>query len=182
MFRRPGPDDAIDAARQLLDGGERVDMLAVARLLGVSRATVHRWFGTRDQLLAALFERLAVEFVAEAEAQLAPQAHGDERVFEFVRAIAENSAGYEPLRVAAAREPAVVLRLMLAEDGAVYAQVADAVRRLLAPGRSASDMRRLEKPIETFVAASIALHWATIAAGARPEPSRYELLGRALLA
>ena len=44
-------------------------MQAVARLLGVSRATVHRWFGTRDALMLALFEHMAAEFREGAEAE-----------------------------------------------------------------------------------------------------------------
>jgi AcrR family transcriptional regulator len=170
----------VDVARELLDDGERVDIQAVARRLGVSRATVHRWFGTRDQLMAALLEHLATEFTQAAEAEA--QGSGDDRAFDFVRRIAERSAEYAPLRLAAAREPALVLRLVLAEDGPVHGQVAGAVTRLLAATRSPRRMRRLGDVVDTFTAASVALHWATIAAGGEPDVRRYERIGRGLLA
>ena len=179
-FRRPTPADAVDVARELLDAGDRVDIRAVARRLGVSRATIHRWFGTRDQLMTALFEQLAAEFTQAAESEA--RGSGDDRAFDFVRRIAERSAGYTPLRLAAGREPALVLRLVLPEDGPVHGQVAAAVTRLLAATRSPRQMRSLGEAIDTFTAAAIALHWATIAAGGEPDARRYEHIGRGLLA
>jgi AcrR family transcriptional regulator len=179
-FRRATPDDAVDVARELLDAGERVDMQAVARLLGVSRATVHRWFGTRDTLMLALFEHMAAEFREGAEAEA--RGKGDDRAFDFVRRIADRSAEYAPLTLAAGREPAVVLRLMLAEDGPVHAEVVEALTELFAATRSPKEMRRIRGMIDDFAATAIALHWATIAAGGRPDTRRYERLGRAMLA
>lgn len=169
----------MDVARELLDEGERVDIQAVARRLGVSRATVHRWFGTRDQLVSALFEHLTTEFREAAEAEA--RGSGDERAFDFVRRIADRSAAYVPLRLAAAREPGVVLRLVLAEDGPVHTQVAEALTRLLAATRSVKEMRRLRDVVDVFAATAIAVHWATIAAGGEPDAWRYERIGRALL-
>lgn len=179
-FRRPTPADAVDVARELLDEGERVDVLSVARRLGVSRATVHRWFGTRDHLMTALFAYLAAEFRQEAEQRA--RGRGDDRALDFVRRIAERSAAYEPLRLAAAREPAVVLRLVLAQDGPVHAEVAGAIARLLGASRTPEEMRRLRGAVDLYATTAIALHWATIAAGLEPDPRRYERIGRALLA
>lgn len=179
-FRRPAPADAVDVARELLDEGRRVDVLAVARRLGVSRATVHRWFGTREQLMTALFAHLAAEFREQAEQRA--RGNGDDRALDFVRRIAEQSAAYEPLRLAAAREPAVVLRLVLAEDGPVHAEVAGAITRLLSESHTPAEMRRLRGVVDLYATTAIALHWATIAAGGAPDPRRYERIGRALLA
>jgi AcrR family transcriptional regulator len=179
-FRRPTPDDAVDIARELLDEGERVDVLAVATRLGVSRATVHRWFGTRDQLMTALFAHLAAEFRERAERQA--RGHGDERAIDFVRRIAKSSAAYDPLRVAAAREPTVFLRLMLREDGPVHAEVVDTLMRLLAGSHTPVELRRLRGAVDLFASTAIALHWSTIATGGEPDPRRYARIGRALLA
>lgn len=179
-FRRPTPEDAVDVARELLDAGERVDMQAVARLLGVSRATVHRWFGTRDALMLALFQHLAAEFRAEAETDA--RGSGDDRAFDFVRRIADRSADYAPMTLAAGREPGVVLRLILAEDGPVHAEVAGALTELFAATRTPKELRRIRGTIDEFAATAIALHWATIAAGGRPDTRRYERIGRAMIA
>ena len=177
---RPGPDDAVRAARALLDRGERVDVLAVARELGVSRATVHRWFGTRDDLMRAVFEQLTGEFVAQARATATGA--GDELLFDVLRRLAAISAAYEPMRVASAREPGLTLQLILDPDGPVYGHVLGAVTALAAATRPPAQMTRLAPTLDTFVSSSVALHWATIAGGREPDPQRYEDIGRALLA
>ena len=116
-FRRPAPDDAVDVARELLEEGERVDVQGVARRLGVSRATMHRWFGTRDQLMAALFAQMADEFVAEALE--GARGTGDARAYDFVRRLADRAAAVTPLQRAATEDPALVMRIVLSQDGPV---------------------------------------------------------------
>jgi AcrR family transcriptional regulator len=48
----------IDAATAQYIRGERVDLTIIARELGVSRATIYRWFGSREGLLG---EVIAIE-------------------------------------------------------------------------------------------------------------------------
>jgi AcrR family transcriptional regulator len=179
-FRRPTPDDAAVLAREMFDAGERIDVLAVARRLGVSRATMHRWFGTRDQLLTAVLERVADDFVGDAEA--AAQGKGDERMLDFSRRLAAASAVFAPLREITQGEPDVALTLLLAPDGPVRPRVGAAVRRLLGSTRTPAALRRLDATIELYVDAAMSLQWATVATGAQPDPDRIVLLGRALLA
>lgn len=177
---RPAPADAVTAGCALLDEGEPVDVQRVARRLGVSRATVHRWFGTRDQLVTAVFDRLATGFIAQARHDA--RGRGDERAFDFVRRLADRSAAYEPLRLTAAREPGLTLRLILDEDGPVQRQVVEAVREELARSRPPAELTRLEPAVRLLVSTAIALHWAAIAAGRDPDSRRYVDLGRAVLA
>jgi AcrR family transcriptional regulator len=179
-FRRPTPDDAAELARELFDAGERIDVLAVARRLGVSRATMHRWFGTRDQLLTAVLGLVADDFVGAAEAEA--QGKGDERLLDFARRLAGASGVFAPLRQITQGEPDIALTLLLTPDGPVRPKVAAAVRRLLGPTRTPAALRRLDPAIELYVDAAMALHWATIATGAQSDPERLVLLGRALLA
>lgn len=141
---------------------------------------MHRWFGTRDQLLTAVLALVAEDFIAGAEA--AAEGDGDERMLDFSRRIAASSAVFEPLREIAQGEAEVVLRLLLAPDGPVRPRIAAAVRALLQATRSPATMRRLEPAIELFVDAAMALQWATVATGRKPDPERIVTLGRALLA
>ena len=178
-FRRPTPDDAVDVARELLDEDERVDVQAVARRLGVSRATMHRWFGTRDQLMAALFAQMAQEFVAEALASA--RGRGDARAFDFVRRLADRAAAVTPLQRAATEDPALVMRIVLAPDGPVRGPIVETVTQLLAPPHP-RPAARIRAPVGLFVDAALALHWGTVMSGQTPDGRRYALLGRALLA
>jgi AcrR family transcriptional regulator len=49
--RRPTALDALREAQLVFQAGQRLDMQALARTLGVDRATLYRWVGSREQLL-----------------------------------------------------------------------------------------------------------------------------------
>jgi AcrR family transcriptional regulator len=53
--------DALALARARFLACERVDVQAIARELGLARATMHRWFGTREVLLAEMLAELGEE-------------------------------------------------------------------------------------------------------------------------
>lgn len=55
---RPGPLDALHEARRTFLAGRRVDMQCLARALGVDRATLYRWVGSRDRLLTEVLWNL----------------------------------------------------------------------------------------------------------------------------
>jgi AcrR family transcriptional regulator len=49
---RPTPAGAFQRAREFIRTGKRIDMVALAAELDVSRATLYRWTGDRERLLA----------------------------------------------------------------------------------------------------------------------------------
>jgi AcrR family transcriptional regulator len=49
---RPTPAGAFERAREYLRAGKRIDMVALAADLGIARATLYRWTGDRERLLA----------------------------------------------------------------------------------------------------------------------------------
>lgn len=58
--------DALAVAARRFGTGERIDMQAIARELGVGRTTVHRWFGTREELIAEVLLQVAGPLLAWA--------------------------------------------------------------------------------------------------------------------
>jgi AcrR family transcriptional regulator len=54
-------DEVLALATERFLAAERVDMQAIARELGLARATMHRWFGTRELLLGETLANLAEE-------------------------------------------------------------------------------------------------------------------------
>src|SRR4051812_48627820 len=83
LLRRPRPDDAIELAGATFFAGARVDMQTLAARLGISPATLYRWFGSRAGLLEAVFERIAEEFTAQARREA--QGDGDDLVCDYAR-------------------------------------------------------------------------------------------------
>jgi AcrR family transcriptional regulator len=63
-------DDVLDAARRRYVDGERVDMRAIAADLGVGRATLYRWFGSRQELLGEVIGRETQGYFAHVRARV----------------------------------------------------------------------------------------------------------------
>lgn len=55
---RPSPLDALHEAKRTFLAGRRVDMRCLAGALGVDRATLYRWVGSREQLLTEVMWHL----------------------------------------------------------------------------------------------------------------------------
>lgn len=74
---RPTALDAFRQARRTFLAGDRVDMQALARALAVDRATLYRWVGSREQLLAEILWSLIDPTIArlrEAHCHAGPSA------------------------------------------------------------------------------------------------------------
>jgi AcrR family transcriptional regulator len=65
---RPTALDALREAQRLFQAGQRVDMQSLARSLGVDRATLYRWVGSREQLLAEVLWNLMARTVQRLRA------------------------------------------------------------------------------------------------------------------
>jgi AcrR family transcriptional regulator len=63
-------DDVLDAARRRYVAGERVDMRAIAADVGVGRATLYRWFGSRQELLGEVIARETEGYFAHVRARV----------------------------------------------------------------------------------------------------------------
>lgn len=102
---------AIDAATRVYLGGEKLDMSALADDLGASRATLYRWVGNRDDLLAAVLaeatKRTYVRAIEQAEGS------GTAFVLDFFNRVMCSVVASAPLRALTTREPMVFIKLAL---------------------------------------------------------------------
>jgi AcrR family transcriptional regulator len=179
VFRRPTREDAVELARAAFLNGERVDMQRLASQLGVSRVTVFRWVGSREQLLEQVLEGLTVTFVADARA--AAEGQAEDRVLDFVRRVMSTTIQIEPVRRFVAHEPQLALRLLLAERGVVHRRLAEGLQAVLADADLAIDPNGLKSFVDVLVQVGTALQWATLSIGDEPQIERTVEIGRALL-
>ncbi|MFG2088967.1 MULTISPECIES: QsdR family transcriptional regulator [unclassified Spirillospora] len=107
--RPPGPAAALDAASAHYLRGEPIDMSALAAELGVGRATLYRWVGSREQLLGAVLGEMTertYRFAARGVGGAGP-----DRILmlldRFMHAVVEA----EPLKAFTEREPRLFIRL-----------------------------------------------------------------------
>lgn len=180
MIRRPTRADAVDLAQRTFLAGERVDMQVIAGRLSVSRATMHRWLGTRERLLDEVLGRITTEVLDDIDASAAGA--GVERFLHVARPLMETYTSLESVRVFVAREPESALRLILGERGGVHQALAEGLRRITAAERSVAEQERLDEVLEMIIQVNTALIWATIAIGDEPQIDRAVRINAALLA
>lgn len=104
-------------------------MLALAHELGVSRPTLYRWAGSREQLLADVIWSFADELFRTAVERA--QGSGAERIVEVVRRFTYWVAEAEPLRRFLEADAERALRILTRRHGGVQARLVEAYERLL---------------------------------------------------
>jgi AcrR family transcriptional regulator len=123
-------DDVRRAARAQFIAGQRVDVTILARDLGLGRATIYRWFGSRERLLADVVATELETLVTRTRSEVDERgAVGLLEVFDRVnRRIADSGALGRFLE----QERASALRLLTASDGDVQSRSVACVADLIA--------------------------------------------------
>jgi len=109
--------DVLAAARAQWMAGERVDLTIVARDLGLGRATIYRWFGSRERLLSEVIADESEVLIARH--RRAVRRRGVRGLLEVFDRINRSLARSVPLRRFVEHEGASALRLLTSSTGAV---------------------------------------------------------------
>jgi AcrR family transcriptional regulator len=126
---RPTPLDALELARRRWLAGERLDMGALARELGVSRATLYSWVGSKERLLGEVIWSFAENGVRGAREQASGT--GAAYIVDVVGRFTRLNATFEPLRIFIAADPQLALRLLTSKDGPIQERMIAIARELL---------------------------------------------------
>ena len=185
---RPTPLDALAAARHWFNQGRKLDIQALAAELGVSRVTLHRWVGTREQLLVEVLwlsaeealTRLHEQVDAEGLVQPGQHSHTAEVLGRWVREVLAHP-GHRQL---ASEEGEMFVRLLTHDASEFQRRLIELVRELLvediSAGRVTIELAPLElaytvvRIVESFV------HTPAIT-GCAPDPDGNARVLRALL-
>src|SRR5438477_11844115 len=122
----PTPAAAFRTARRMYLRGQRVDMQALAAELGISRTTLYRWTGQREQLLSDVLWSLSDEIFEQAKADH-PEHTGAKRLLAIYRQHVGALVQAEPLRAFLRQETHFALRVLTSPEGGVQSRT---VRRL----------------------------------------------------
>jgi AcrR family transcriptional regulator len=136
---RPTPAAAFHAARRMYLKGRRVDMRALATELGISRPTLYRWTGHREQLISDVLWSLSDELFQRARADH-PEHEGAKRLLAIYRQHVGGLVEAEPLHTFLRQETQVALRVLTSPHGTVQRRT---VRRL-------AELYREEQAAGTF--------------------------------
>jgi AcrR family transcriptional regulator len=92
--------------------GERVDMSDLAARLGISRATLYRWAGSHDEVLAAVLAEETERTFRHAAAHC--RGTGADRVLGVIGQFMDDVLASAPLKSLTARDPHLFVRLATA--------------------------------------------------------------------
>ncbi|KZS74349.1 TetR family transcriptional regulator [Mycobacterium kansasii] len=120
---------AFRIARRWFIAGQRIEMQELAAELGVNRATLFRWVGSRDELLAEILWSLAERTLALA-VNNAPGS-GGERISAIIGSFVALLDEAEYFREFLRREPERALRILTTHASTVQARLVAAVETLL---------------------------------------------------
>jgi AcrR family transcriptional regulator len=135
---RPTPLDALNLARRRWLANERLDMGALARELGISRATLYSWVGSRERLIGEVIWSFAEEGVRQALERA--RGSGADYVIDVVERFARMNASFEPLRRFIEQDPELALRVLTSKHGPVQERMIDVARELLAEQVAAGEL------------------------------------------
>ncbi|MEB4211072.1 QsdR family transcriptional regulator [Mycobacterium sp. 94-17] len=127
--RRPDALTAFRIARRWFIASRRIEMQELAAELGVNRATLFRWVGGRDELLAEIIWSLAEPTLALA-AEGAP-GRGGQRIVAIMDRFATILDEADYFREFLRREPERALRILTTRASAVQKRLVAAVETLL---------------------------------------------------
>jgi AcrR family transcriptional regulator len=179
---RPTPVDALRLARRKWLAGERLDMGALAKALGVSRATLYSWVGSRERLIGEVIWSFAEDGLRQATD--AARGEGAEYVVDVVERFATLNASFEPLRRFIEQDPELALRILTSKKGPVQDRMIAAARELLAAQVEAGKLT-LPLDIDTLAYLLIRVNesfiYSDVIAGSEPDVGKAVAAVRLLL-
>jgi AcrR family transcriptional regulator len=104
-----GPADALEAASAHYLRGEPIDMSALAAELGVGRATLYRWVGSREQLLGAVLAEMTERTYRTAVRGV--RGEGPQRIITVLDRFMRAVVNAVPLKAFTERETRLFVRL-----------------------------------------------------------------------
>ncbi len=164
-FPKPTSQDAIDVAIATFEAGQRVDMAQIAERLGVGRSTLYRWVGDREALMDRVIDETTIKLAKSVQRRV--RGKGLDRTASAVRVYLEATTNYEPLRSLAEREPHLALHVIMNPDGVFARNTRDGLRTQLR--NDLPDLDLSEDVIRVINATNLALVWAAIAGGYKPQ-------------
>lgn len=120
---------ALALATEHFLAAERIDIQAIALELGLARATMHRWFQTREALLGELLATLAERRLAAIREQTSAQ--GARALLETADRFNRELAATPGMRFFLAQEQERALRILTSSGAIVQPRVVAAIERMI---------------------------------------------------
>ncbi|HEY1449402.1 MAG TPA: QsdR family transcriptional regulator [Solirubrobacteraceae bacterium] len=120
---------ALALATKRFLAGERIDVQAIARELGLARATMHRWFQTRESLLGEVLATLGEQRLLALRAQAVGS--GAPALLETFDQFNCELAATRGMRALLAQEQERALRILTSSTGVVQSRIIATIERII---------------------------------------------------
>jgi AcrR family transcriptional regulator len=127
--KRVTPLDAFHAAKRKWMSGERVEIGALATELGVGRATLFRWVGSRERLLGEILWTVCAQTLSDEEART--HLRGARRIAAILNRLAAAVREFPPMSAFLKQDPEYALRLLTSKGSPVQDNLVATVQRML---------------------------------------------------
>src|ERR1700761_495984 len=175
------PDDVLALVTELYLEGQRVDITVVASRLGLGRATIYRWFGSRDALLGGGIARPLELLVARKRAQV--RRRGAVGLLEVLDAVNQTLIRSRAVRRLLEQERHGAMRLLTTSAGVVEPRAVACVQALIEEEMASG----YEPPADPATLAYALVHlrhaflWNDATSGVRGDYERLRAVQAALL-
>jgi AcrR family transcriptional regulator len=122
-------EDVLDLAMRRYLRGARIDVQALAGELGLGRATIYRWFGSREDLIGEVVARAGEPLIREARARVG--GGGGQALLETFDMINRGLAASPALRRYVEQERDAALRVLTSGGGRVQARMVEMIAELI---------------------------------------------------
>ena len=129
--RRVTASDAFSLARKRWLSGQRVDLGALAAELGIARATMFRWVGSRELLIGEILWSVCAPALTRAENATDPRLTGAPRIATICANAIRAIMDFAPLRRFLDDQPEYALRLLTSKAGPVQGRAIASVQALI---------------------------------------------------
>ena len=122
-------DQVLELARREFVAGRRLDVRAITTELGLARATVYRWFGSRDGLLGEMIAADAEQYFRRVRARV--RTRGSRALLETFDQINRGLARSDALRRFLEQEREGALRILTSSGGIVEPRAVAVIAELI---------------------------------------------------
>ncbi len=174
-------EDALALARARFLAGERIDVQAIARELGLARATMHRWFRTRELLMGEAMAELGEERLTVLRDRVG--GHGAKALLDSFDAFNRELAAAEGLRALLTSEHELALRVLTSSSSVVQPRMVAAVQGMIEAEQRAGFQTKLAPDLLAYAIVRLAeaFLYNDAVAGVTGDNERLRLIEAALL-
>jgi AcrR family transcriptional regulator len=175
----PAPRDLFRRARAAFLKSERIELSLLAGETGVSRVTVHRWVGNREQLLGEVLWSLCADTIPIAAAQRSDP--GPQGVIDFLIELLRLITTHPGMIHFLESEPEMALRILTSKRSVIARRLVATLEELLREEADAGCLRRdidLHALAYTLVRISESWVYTDLISGEEPDLAQGEVMLR----